>query len=98
MIKVCKLKRDFLGVFVSWIITIVLISVLLDPIGDLQLGSLSLGFDIVVFLNVNLPCEEIEGRLILRLFRLIRPEVLDLALLYALFQSHDSSFVILLRF
>ena len=35
MIEICKFKSDFLGVFISGIGAVVLISELLDPIGDL---------------------------------------------------------------
>ena len=35
MVEIGKLESDFLGVLICWIHSVVLISVLFDPIGDL---------------------------------------------------------------
>ena len=97
MVEVGELQSNLLRVCISRIHTIVLIAVLLDPVRYLQFGSSALRLDIVVLFNIDLSGEKIESRLLLRFFRLIGPEVFDLAFLCALTEALHASLLVLLN-
>ena len=96
MVKVGQLHCDWLRVPISWVIAVVLLSKLLDPLGDGQLCTLAVFLDVIVLIIVDLACEEVNGRLVLALLGLIGPEVFDFLLFDALLESDDAGFNIIL--
>ena len=98
MVEVGQLKGDLVGVVIRRVSTIVLLPVLLDPLGDLELGLATLGLHKVVLFHVDIAIDEGKFGLFLTLFGFVRPEVLDFALLDAFVKALHTRIVVFFGF
>ena len=94
MIEIGKFERYLLSIEVCRVSLVVLITELLDPLGDLQFSSFALSLDVEVLFHVDFAIDEIYHRLVLALLRLIRPKVLDFTLLRTSLETDDASFLL----
>ena len=94
MIEIGEFERYLLSIKVCRVSLVVLITELLDPLGDFQFSSLALSLDVEVLFHVDFAIDEIYHRLVLALLRLIRPKVLDFTLLGTSLETYDASFLL----
>ena len=94
MIEIGEFERYLLSIKVCRVSLVVLITELLDPLGDLQFSSLALSLDVEVLFHVDFAIDEIYHRLLLALLGLIRPKVLDFTLLGTSLETDDASFLL----
>jgi len=96
MVVVSELHCDLARGFFRWISAHVLLTICFNPLGDFKLVTAALSAIVIILFNIDRFCQEVNGRLILTLFFLIGPEILDVALFDTFLKTVYPSLMIVL--